>query len=432
MDILKELQSQAEQAEVINIKDESTSVEFESNRLKTSKVTETRGVAVRVVLNGRLGFAASSDEGAVKKVIANALESAAYGDVVPLQFPESQPAQNVITYDDRIVEMPVARMAEMGQQIIDMVLPVEPDAQVNLTLRRGVQTASIRNQAGADIAFERSPFSIDVEITSVKEDDILILYEGAGKTVWDDTMLESIEALVEKLKLAKQITTIQSGKMPVLFSPVGALVLGLPMMMGLNGKNVFTRISPLVGKIGEIIFDEKITLIDDATLNGRFSSAPYDDEGVVHRRNVFVENGVLKGFYYDLKTAAQAGAQPTGNGSRGLFNPPYPSTTNLLLSNGNTPFKEMIAGIDEGLLVDEVLGLGQGNIISGAFSNPVALGFKIEKGEIVGRVKDVSIAGNIYDVLKHVMAVSRETFWVYNEFNLPYILLPEMNVIAKT
>jgi len=431
MDILKELQSQTEQAEVIYVQNESTTVEFESNRLKTSKVEETRGVAVRVVRNGRLGFAASSDEGAAKKVISNALESAMYGDVVPLQFPEAQPAQKVITYDDRIVEMPVARMAEMGQQILDMVLPVEPDAQVNISLRRGVETASIRNHAGVDISFERSPFSVSAEITSVKDDDILMLYEVMGTTVWDDNVLEPMEMLVEKLKLAKRITNMRSGKMPVLFSPVGALVLGLPMMVGLNGKNVFTGISPLVGKVGEKIFDEKITLIDDATLNGKFSSAPYDDEGVAHQRNIFVENGVLKGFYYDLKTAAQAGAQPTGNGSRGLFSPPSPSMTNLLLGKGDTSYKEMIAGIEEGLLVDFVLGLGQGNVISGAFSNPVALGFKIEKGEIVGRVKDVSIAGNIYDVLKNVAAISQETYWVFNDLNLPYILLPEMNVIAK-
>jgi len=105
--------------------------------------------------------------------------------------------------------------------------------------------------------------------------------------------------------------------------------------------------------------------------------------------------------------------------------------TNLILAGGDTPMAEMLAGIDEGLLVDDILGLGQGNIISGAFSNPLSLAFKIEKGEIVGRVKDVSIAGNVYDLLKDVTAVSRETLWVYGGLCMPYVLLPEMNVIAK-
>jgi PmbA protein len=75
--------------------------------------------------------------------------------------------------------------------------------------------------------------------------------------------------------------------------------------------------------------------------------------------------------------------------------------------------------------------LGQGNIISGAFSNPLALAFKIENGEIVGRVKNASIAGNIYELLQQVGAVSRETEWIYQDFNQPYILLEDMNVIAK-
>lgn len=92
---------------------------------------------------------------------------------------------------------------------------------------------------------------------------------------------------------------------------------------------------------------------------------------------------------------------------------------------------EMLSSIKEGLLVEIPLGLGQGNIISGAFSNSLGLAFKIENGEIVGRVKDVSIAGNIYELLLDVSAVSRETQWIYNNFRLPYILLRDMNVVAK-
>ncbi len=81
--------------------------------------------------------------------------------------------------------------------------------------------------------------------------------------------------------------------------------------------------------------------------------------------------------------------------------------------------------------MEDVLGLGQGNVVSGAFTNPLSLAFKIEKGEIVGRVKDVSIAGNVYDLLREVAAVSRETEWVYRSFHLPYILLPDMNVVTR-
>ena len=84
------------------------------------------------------------------------------------------------------------------------------------------------------------------------------------------------------------------------------------------------------------------------------------------------------------------------------------------------------------LLVESPLGLGQGNVISGIFSNSLSLAFKIERGEIVGRVKEVSIAGNIYEDLRHVEALSQETEWVYGGLRLPYVLLPALNVVTKT
>ena len=437
MDILDRLRSRAEQAEVVQIQSESTKVGFEANRLKSSQVEETKGIAVRVVKDGRLGFAASSDEAvattdlAREKLITNALASAAYGDEIPIVFPAPQPAPRVAIYDPAIPELPILRLVEAGQEIIDHILQVEPGAIVNCELERGVEQQSIRNQAGTEVSFKRSPLSMYLEISRVQGDDVLVMFDVVGTTVWDDDYMALARKAAQKLRLAQKAASIRSGRMPVLFAPNGALVLGLPLMLGLDGKNVYTNTSPMAGKVGEKLFDAKIAVVDDATLDGRFGSAPYDDEGVAHRRNVLVEEGVLKGFLYDLKTAAQSGVESTGNGSRSLFSPPCPSPTNLVFGAGEIPLAEMIAGIDEGLLVEDPLGLGQGNVISGAFSNTLGLAFKIEKGEIVGRVKDVSIAGNIYDLLQNVAAVSQETEWIYYNFRLPYILLPEMNIVAK-
>lgn len=431
MDILKQLSTEAEQVEVVNVQSESTTVGFESNRLKHSQVEETKGIAVRVVKNGCLGFAASSDESATEKLVTNVLESATYGDEIPIAFPAPQSAPEVTTFDQTITELSIPRMVEIGQEIIDIICQVEPDALVNVELERGVQHLSLRNQAGSNVWFKRSPLSISFMVNRVKGDDVLIMFDITGTTVWEDDYLARARHLGEKLELAKRSATIKSGRMPVLFAPTGALVLGLPLMLGLNGKNVYTHISPMGGKIGEKLFDDKLTIVDDPTLDGKFGSASYDDEGVAHRRNVLVEQGVLKRFLYDLKTAAQSGLESTGNGSRSLFSPPGPSPTNLIFRAGETPLAEIIAGIDEGLLVENALGLGQGNVIAGAFSNSLSLAFKIEKGEIVGRVKDVSIAGNVYDLLQDVAAVSQETEWVYRMFNLPYILLPDVNVVAK-
>jgi len=198
-----------------------------------------------------------------------------------------------------------------------------------------------------------------------------------------------------------------------------------------DGKNVYRGISPLAGRLGEQLFDSQLTLIDDGTLDGRPGSASHDDEGVPTQRTVLIEDGTVRGFLYDLKTAAQAGATSTGNGSRGLFSPPRPSPSNLIAGPGKTPLADIVAGIEEGVLVDSPLGLGQGNVISGVFSNTWGLAYRIEKGEIVGRVKDISIAGNIYQDLRHIAAISQESEWVYGGLRMPYILLESVNVTSK-
>jgi PmbA protein len=431
MDILEKLSAQAQQVEVVEVQGENTSVGFEANRLKSSQVEETKGIALRMVKDGRLGFAASSDMSAIDKLVDNLHESTAHGEEIPIVFPSPQEVAGVAVYDSSISEMPIPRLVEIGREVIDVILQVEPEAQVNLNLERGVQRLAIGNQAGLDISFERSPFSIFIEVSRVQGDDVLMLWDVVGTTLWEDDYLAFVRRAAENLRLAQRSADIRSGRMPVLFSPAGALVLAYPLMLGLDGKNVYTGTSPMAAKVGEKLFDSKISVVDDPTLDGRFGSAPYDDEGVAHRRNVLIGGGELEGFVYDLKTAAQSGVDSTGNGSRSLFSPPSPSPTNLVLGAGDTPLAEMVAGIDEGLLAENALGLGQGNVLSGAFSNSLGLAYKIEKGEIVGRVKDVSIAGNVYELLQDVAAVSRESEWIYNNFSLPYILLDDMNVIAK-
>ena len=431
MDILTQLKKQAEQVEVLSLQNEKTTVEYEANQLKTCTVAETKGTAVRVIRKGKLGFAASTDDTVMDKLAANALESATYGDEAPFSFPDPKPAPIVRTFDKAVADLPIARLVEIGREMLDLVLPVEPNARCNISLERSLVSASIRNQKGLDVSFKTSPLSLGLEIDRIEGDDVLILYDQLGTTIWEKDYLAFARRLVEKLKKARIITSIKPGKMPVLFAPTGTLALGLPLSQGLNGKEVYKGTSPMAGKIGEKLFDEKVTIIDDGTIDGKFASASYDDEGVPRRRNMLIEKGVLKSFIYDLKTAAQSGVESTGNASRGLFNPPEPSFTNFVIQPGETPLKDILASIDEGIIVEDLLGIGQGNIISGAFSNPLALAFKVEKGEIVGRVKDMSIAGNVYDLLKNVAAVSKEAQWVYSTFYAPYILIPEMNVAGK-
>ena len=277
MDILSQLMKSGSQAEVVDVRSESTTIGFEANRLKNSQVQEAKGVAVRVVVDGRLGFAASSDESAIDRLIHNALESAAYGDLVPIAFPGPQPAPVVRTFDQAILDLSIAQLVDVGQEIIETLLAVEPEARVSVEIKRGIQDVSVRNQAGANVAFHRSPLSIVMEISRVKGDDVLLAFDMLGSTVWNDDYRSRADKLARNLELAKRSAAIKSGGMPVLFAPTGALVLALPLNAGLNGKSVYTGTSPMASKVGEGLFDDKITIVDDPLIDGRYNSAAYDD-----------------------------------------------------------------------------------------------------------------------------------------------------------
>jgi PmbA protein len=430
--MLDQLMRQAEQAEVFEIESEATKIGFEANRIKSFNVEETRGVAARVVVDGRLGFAASSDQDAADKVVANALESARHGDAIPtLRFPGPQPGPQVQVYDPELAALPTERLIEMGKEIIAIILEADADAHVNVEMTRQVHKTGVRNSAGAEVIVQKAPFSVGLVVERVRGDDVVIIFEEFSTAAKDEGYRAFAQKIAEKLRLAQRASTLASARRQVLFSPSGVPALVTPILEGLNGKNVYRSISPLAGRIGETLFDEKLALVDDPTLDGRPGSSSHDDEGVPRRRRALIEGGALRGFIYDLKTAAQAGVEPTGHGARSLFAPPAPSFSNLILEPGETPLADIVAGIEEGLLVEDVLGIGQGNIIGGDFSNNLSLAFKIEGGQIVGRVKDVSIAGNVYQDLRHVEALSRETAWVQSGLLAPYVLLPELNVVTK-
>lgn len=431
MTLLEKLSDRAEQAEVFHIASESMQVGFEANMLKSAQVKETRGIALRAIVDGRLGFAASTDLKAGDKLLDNVLASARHGDPAPFVFPEPATGPQVTVYDERVASLTIPDLVSLGRELMAIVHRVDPQVHIKLDLERRVRQVRVQNSQGTQVEKTCSPLSISIMVERVRGDDILVLYDYWSATSLEEPPQVFIQSIAHKLELAKESAKVRSGRQPVLFSPMGATVLGLPLMQAVDGKNAYRGISPLAGRLGEQLFDPQLTLVDDGTLDGRPGSASHDDEGVPTQRTVLIEEGVVRGFLYDLKTAAQAGAISTGNGSRGLFSPPCPSPSNLIIAPGEIPLADIIAGIEEGVLADSPLGLGQGNVISGVFSNTWGLAYRIERGEIVGRVKDISITGNIYQDLRHIAAISRKSQWVYGGLRMPYILLESVNVTSK-
>jgi PmbA protein len=199
--------------------------------------------------------------------------------------------------------------------------------------------------------------------------------------------------------------------------------------LGCNGKYIQKGTSPLTGKLGQSLFSPGLTIVDDPTIAYGVNSAPYDDEGIVHRPLTFVDEGKLGHFIYDLQTAGLMQVHSTGHGHRGFSSLPVPDFSNLIIQSGSVPFQKMIAEIPECIIVHQLLGSGQSNLLAGDFSLNVDLGYKIENGQIIGRVKDTMVSGNTYDALRHIAGLSQEVETSGN-LTTPWVLFERLNITS--
>jgi PmbA protein len=217
----------------------------------------------------------------------------------------------------------------------------------------------------------------------------------------------------------------------VIFTPHGVVSAVIaPLAAAFNGRVVLQGVSPLMNRTGQKVFSEQLCLRDDATVARRPRSRPCDDEGIPSQIVPLVEHGVVSDFIYDLQTAGLAGTRSTGSGDRVGASLPSPSISNLMVQTGSTSFEEMVRGLDEGLVVEQLMGATQTNVLGGDFSGNVLLGYKVEKGEMVGRVKDTVVSGNVYQALAGPITVGKTARWV-GAVCTPAVLCPDLAVGVK-
>ncbi len=423
----------ASQAEVFAIESEETPVRFEANRLKELNARHTSGVAVRVIVDGRIGFASSTRPGDVEDVVRAAVETAPFGPEAHLDFPSDGVAPEVSVFDAATEALSVDSMIETGRALVDAARGVEPELLCDASVRRAVATATIANSNGGHFTYRGTSFMAWLHGTLVRGTDMLFVGDGDA-SCGTELALGTIKASVERqLEYSRRTAEVRTAEMPVVFTPIGvAEALAMPLTVAFSGRAVHQGQSPLVGCLGNEMYDVRFSMTDDALLSGRVSSRPFDDEGVSSRAVPLIQAGVVRSFMYDLQTAGLAKTESTGAAQRSLASQPAISTSNLVIETGDATFAEMVKGIDEGLVVEELMGAGQGNVMGGDFSGNVLLGYKIESGEIVGRVKDAIVSGNVHEALKRIVAIGSEARWVGGTILTPALWFERLTVSAKS
>jgi PmbA protein len=396
------LKSGAETAEVYQSRSLSRPVFFEANRLKQLETSQAEGTALRLWHNGRPGLAVAYGIVEPQALVERALSLSQLNKAEALELNSNfQPF-----YPDLGQDVPVEKLVEWGKETIALIRDVYPEVICNGDWECDVETTRLVNTTGLDCYYTDTTLSCYISAEWVRGDDILSVSDG--ETERGNLQPQKLaQQILQRLAWAKENVPPPSGRVPVLFTSKAADMLWGTVQAALNAKHVLEGASPWTERIGKLVVSPSLTLYQDPQA-GPYS-CPFDDEGTPTQPIVFIQNGELQNFYCDRATASQLGTFSTGNGFRpGLGSYPTPGLFNFLIQPGSGSLPELIELLDDGLIVDQMLG---GSGISGDFSINVDLGYRVQNGQVIGRVKDTMVAGNVYTALKQLAKLGSDTDW---------------------
>jgi PmbA protein len=427
--IVEKAMQKAQAAQAVMITEQTSAVDFDNNRLKSAESSQRTHLDLKVIVDGKVGVSSTTDTRDIEGVVGRALEAAEFGSPAHFELPEPQSLQAVKIFDPAILAVEKPEMIRMGQQMMDMIKSYNPQILAGASVSKTVYQAEYANSRGAQYTADHTQFNVGTGGQLVRGTDILFAGHGFGHKKREADLEDIANHAIEYFRMAEKQAPVESGEMPVIFTPDGLILLLISLGMAVDGKSVHLGASPLRDKLGEQIASPSLSITDDPFVEYGPRTSAFDDEGVARKVTPIIEKGILRNFIYDLDTAGRAGAEPSGHGSARAL-------TNLVIEPGKVPYETMIKNTSLGLLVEDFLGLGQGNPINGEFSVNVSLGYKIENGKLVGRVKDVMLAGNAFKALKDIVGISREREWVsgpwvYFAGLMPYIQVSKLSVTTK-
>ena len=221
---------------------------------------------------------------------------------------------------------------------------------------------------------------------------------------------------------------VETQKVPVVFEPRTARSLLDNLFDAVHGMSVYRHESFLAGRLGEKVAAGDLTIVDDGTLRGLFGTSPFDDEGVPSRRTVVIERGVLKSYLLNTYAARKLGMKTTANASRGITGNAGIGHGNFFIEKGVQTPEQIIAAIPNGFYVTELMGFGV-NIVTGDYSRGAA-GLWIRNGELAFAVSEVTIAGNLKDMLLGLETIGSDLEF-RSSIAAPTLKIGEMTVGGK-
>lgn len=425
---VKEVEKLSDDWEIFISNNESIEVESNKDILSFAKEEIEKGVGIRIIKDGKIGFAYTSDMDKISLTAQKALDNAKLNKVDEnYEFATVEKVPNVKgVYDKKYDDLSLDECCEFLENIIERTKENKCDiTSSGFSASKG--HVLILNSNGVSIYDEGTGFSGALSVNIEKDGQIATSYDYTASTKWD---LEYEKLTDDVCKLAHDSLNpkaIETKDCDVVLDYHAATELLSTFLNGFNSENVLRGRSVLHDKIGSQITDSNLSIIDNPLLEGAMGTCKADGEGTASKKTVLVEDGILKSFLYDIYTANKSDCESTSNGYRGS----YLTTPDVSSSNLEFKFKESIGldEIDSGIITTSVLGGHTANPITGDFSVEASNAFTIENGEITDSVKKAMISGNIYELMTNCNGLKSE-IKQKGSFIIPKLLVHDLRVIG--
>jgi PmbA protein len=419
----------ARDAEAYGAINNESEVFIENNDVKQAKSQRTSSIGIRAVLNGSIGFYSTNNlaKSKIRDAAAMAIKIAHAGprdrhNVLPARSKSKSKSLRGI-YDKNADSFQTLDAIKMADEMLKSAKSYDSRVSVDSgNFSAEVATHALANSNGIELKEKASIFSWSIMGMAIEDTEISSFdYQVGGSHYIKDidvsnTATEFAQTVVNSLGTHK---LEESFKGEMLLTPMAANeMIEEAIAHAINSDAMQKKSSHFAGKIGKQVASDLLTVEDDATNVQGLNASSFDREGVFHRRNVVIEKGILKKFLYNTHTASKDSVRSTGNAGGSTSSPPTVSTTNFLVKPMRSSIDTLVSEIDKGIIISRFS--GNVNPVNGDFSGVVKGGRLVMNGTIRHAVREVMVAGNVFEALRRLNGISRERKTIYGSI-LPYM-----------
>ena len=409
-----------EHIEAFVSRDAETDIRIYEGAVEHFVAAQTEGVGIRVIREGRTGFAYAGvlDEAAVAEVLAEARDNVQFGTPDEWAGLAELDGVDVIEqelWSDALAEYSTDGKIALAKELERLTLAVDPRIRVDDANYADVASESaVATTTGIRRTGRENGCYVVVSTLADDGDETQTGFGfSVGRSPVEFDLAKAAREASDRATRLLGATKPSTKRTTVVLDPyVTASFLGI-ISSTLNGESVAKGRSLFKDRMGESVANSIITLVDDPTNSKAYTATDLDGEGLAARRNVLIDSGVLKQFVHSSYSARRVGTKSTGNAIRGGFKgTPGVGCLALQLLPGGRDQDALIADVDDGVLIQSVSGLHSGvNAISGDFSAG-ASGLSIANGQVGGPIREFTIASTLQRMLLDVVEVGNDVDWL--------------------